>query len=339
LGYALEYGMALFWELLFVWRAFFRFNFDVIHVSNPPDILFLVGGLFKLLFSKKLIFDHHDLCPELYEAKFGRRGLPFRMLSRLERLSIRAADLVISTNESYRRVAIERGGKDPSRVFVVRNGPDLDRLRQLPPIPALKQGRSYLVGYVGVIGAQEGLHYLIHAAAFIVHNCRRTNIHFAIIGDGSHLDCNRRLAHSLNVSQYFTFTGRITDDQTLIEYLNTADLCVGPDEYNPLNDKSTMIKIVEYMALGKPIVQFALTEGRISAGEASLYAKPNDHIDFARKVLELLDDPVRRAAMGEHGRKRVETALAWKHQAPMLLAAYDALWPESTKPALKGGEL
>jgi glycosyltransferase involved in cell wall biosynthesis len=334
LGYVLEYGMAIFWETLFVWRVFFRRGFDVVHVSNPPDILFLVGGLFKVFFSKKLVFDHHDICPELYEAKFGGKGLPFWVLSRLERWSIKSADLVISTNESYRRIAIERGRKDPSRVFVVRNGPDLERLHSLAPIPTLKLGRSYLVGYVGVIGAQEGLHHLIHAAAYIVHDCGRTDTHFAIIGSGPDLDKNRRLAQSLGVARYFTFTGRVSD-QVLLEYLNTADLCVGLDDYNSLNDKSTMIKIMEYMALGKPIVQFALAEGRISAGEASLYAQPNDHIDFARKMLELLDDPARRDAMGQCGRTRVERALAWKHQAPTLLAAYDVLWPASADQELK----
>jgi glycosyltransferase involved in cell wall biosynthesis len=336
IGYALEYSIAIFWETLFVWRVFFRSGFDVVHVSNPPDILFLVVGLFKVIFSKKIIFDHHDLCPELYEAKFGRKGLPFLMLSRLERWSISSADIVISTNESYRRLAIERGGKDPSRVFVVRNGPDLERLHPLDPVPELKHGRSYLVGYVGVIGVQEGLHHLIRAAAFIVHDCHRRDIHFAVIGSGSHLDSNRRLAEFLDVDDYFTFTGRVSD-QVLLEYLSTADLCVGPDDYNSLNDKSTMIKIMEYMAIEKPIVQFALTEGRITAGDASLYARPGDDVDFARKIVNLLDDPVRRAAMGKYGRKRVERALAWSHQAPILLAAYDALWPESAEQKLKGG--
>lgn len=324
LGYALEYSTAIFWETLFVWRVFFRTGFDVVHVSNPPDILFLVGGLFKVIFSKKLVFDHHDICPELYESKFGRKGLPFWLLRRLERWSIRAADIVISTNDSYRRIAIERDGKDPSRVFVVRNGPDLQRLRRLAPVPALKRGRSFLVGYVGVIGVQEGLHHLIRAAAFIIHDCRRSDIHFAIVGSGPHLDSNRRLAQSLGVDHHFTFTGRVSD-QVLLEYLNTADLCVGPDDYNSLNDKSTMIKIMEYMALGKPIVQFALTEGRITAADASLYARPSDDTDFARKILKLLDDPMRRAAMGQYGRQRVESALAWSHQAPKLLAAYEAL--------------
>ncbi len=336
LGYALEYSMAMLWETLFVWKAFFRSGFDVVHVSNPPDILFLVGGLFKVIFSKKLVFDHHDICPELYEAKFGRKGLHFWVLSQLEKCSIKAADIVISTNESYRRIAIERAGKDPSRVFVVRNGPDLERLRLMPPTPARKHGRSYLVGYIGVIGAQDGLHHLIRAAAFIVHNCRRTNVHFAVLGSGSHLESTRQLARSLNVDHYFTFTGWASD-QIILEYINTADLCVGPDDYNALNDKSTMVKIMEYMALGKPIVQFALTEGRISAGDASLYARPNDHIDFAGRILKLLDDPVQRTAMGQYGRERVERALAWRHQAPMLLAAYNALWPESADQEFKSG--
>jgi glycosyltransferase involved in cell wall biosynthesis len=294
--------------------------------------------VFKALFSKKLVFDHHDLCPELYETKFGKKGLVFRVLSQLERWSIKAADIVISTNESYRGIAIDRGGKDPSRVFVVRNGPDLERLRLLAPIPALKRGRSYLVGYVGVIGVQEGLRHLIRAAAYIVHDRRRSDVHFAIIGSGPDLDNSRRLARSLEVDDYFTFTGRVSD-QVLIEYLNTADLCVGPDDDSPLNDKSTMIKIMEYMAVGKPIVQFALTEGRVTAGDASLYARPGDPIDLARKMLELLDDPERCAAMGQYGRKRVERALAWSHQAPILLAAYDALWPEGAEQRLGGRAL
>lgn len=327
LGYALEYGLAFFWEMIFAFKALAGSGFDVVHVSNPPDTLFLVGGLFKALFGKKLVFDHHDLCPELYEVKFGRKDLPFGLLGRLEKWSFKAADIAISTNQSYRQVAIERGGKDPSRVFVVRNGPDLERVRQVAPIPALKNGRQHLVGYVGVIGAQEGLQHLVRAAAFIVHDCGRSDVHFAVVGSGSDLDSIRRLAQALDVGDHFTFTGRVSD-QVLLEYLNTADLCVGCDDLNAMNDRSTMIKIMEYMALGKPIVQFALTEGRITAGDASLYARPGDPVDFAQKILSLLDDPERRAAMGRIGRSRIERELAWDRQAPMLLAAYDALWAD-----------
>jgi glycosyltransferase involved in cell wall biosynthesis len=325
-GYAVEYVAALLWETLLAWRVFLRSGFDVVHVANPPDTLFLVGWPFKLLFGRRLVFDHHDICPELYEAKFGRRGRAFNLLCRIEKWSMRAADVVISTNESYRRVAIERGGKNSSRVFVVRNGPNLARVRRLPPIPALRQGRTCLVGYVGVIGVQEGLRYLIHAAAHIVHARQRTDIHFAVIGGGSDLPNVEALARTLNVNEYFTFTGRVSD-QTLMEYLSTADICVNPDEYNEMNDRSTMIKVMEYMALGKPIVQFAMTEGRVSAGKASLYAAPNDALDFAGKIMELADDPAKRDAMGRCGRERVERELAWTHQSPRLIAAYAALWP------------
>jgi glycosyltransferase involved in cell wall biosynthesis len=325
-GYAIEYAAALFWEMVLTWRIFLRTGFDVVHVSNPPDTLFVVGGLFKVLFRRRLVFDHHDICPELYEAKFGRRGIAYRLLCRLEKWSIKTADIVISTNESYRRVAIERGGKESSRVVVVRNGPNLDRVRQLPPIPSLKNGRSCLVGYVGVIGVQEGLRYLIQAASYIVHELQRTDIHFAVIGGGTDLPNVCALASRLNVSDYFTFTGRVPDP-TLMDYLNTSDICVNPDEYNEMNDRSTMIKVMEYMALGKPIVQFAMTEGRVSAGDASLYAAPNDSVDFARKIIELADDPAKRHAMGRYGRIRVERELAWAHQAPKLLTAYAALWP------------
>jgi glycosyltransferase involved in cell wall biosynthesis len=325
-GYACEYAAALFWETVLAWRIFLRTRFDVVHVSNPPDTLFLVAGPFKLLFGRRLVFDHHDICPELYQAKFGRRGLAYRLLCRLEKWSIRTADLVISTNDSYRRIALGRGGKEPLRVAVVRNGPNLDRVRQAPPVPSLKNGRACLVGYVGVIGVQEGLRYLIQAACHIVHEWQRNDIQFAIIGGGSDLPNVRALAQRLNVSDHFTFTGRVPD-QTLMEFLNTSDICVNPDEYNEMNDCSTMTKIMEYMALGKPIVQFAMTEGRVSAGDASLYAAPNDAVDFARKIIELADDPAKREAMGRYGRLRVERELAWTHQAPKLLTAYATLWP------------
>ncbi|KAA5608428.1 glycosyltransferase family 4 protein [Rhodovastum atsumiense] len=336
-GYVLEYGAALFWETLFAWRIFLRTRFDAVHVSNPPDTLFLVAAPFKLLFDRRVVFDHHDVCPELYEAKFGRQGLGFRLLRLLERWSIRSADVVISTNDSYRRVAIDRGGKDPSSVFVVRNGPDLDRLRRVPPQPHLKAGRRYLVGYVGVIGIQEGLQYLVQGAAHLVHNLGRTDIQFAVIGSGSNQPAVVELAARLKVGEFFTFTGRIPDD-ALLAYLNTADVCVNPDEWNRMNDMSTMIKVMEYMALGKPIVQFDMTEGRVSAGESAFYARPNDAHDFALKIAGLLDDPERRERMGCLGRQRIEDDLAWMHQAPKLIAAYETLWRSLPAPRTEATE-
>ena len=323
LGYLLEYGSALFWQIVLSLRVLVRHNFDVIHACNPPDTIFLVGAFYKVLLRKRFIFDHHDLCPELYEAKFGRRGTLYRILCWLERSTFRLADVSIATNESYKRIAMARGGKAPQDVFVVRSGPRCDALRAVPPVPELRRGRRFLVAYVGVIGKQEGLDYLMRAIDRIVHRLGRNDIHFGIVGDGPELSEIKRLAQSLKVDDYVTFTGRIPDGE-LLAMLSTADVCVNPDEFNEMNDKSTMNKIMEYMALGRPIVQFEMTEGRFSAQQASLYARPNDADDLADKLIELLDDPDRRAAMGAFGEQRLRSELAWDYQEQHLLAAYEA---------------
>jgi glycosyltransferase involved in cell wall biosynthesis len=327
LGYLLEYGSALFWEFALTLRVLFARGFDVIHACNPPDLIFLIGGFFKL-FGKRFVFDHHDLNPELYEAKFGRRDGFYRLLCGTEKATFKLADMSIATNQSYRQIAIERGGMAPDKVVVVRSGPNLDRVRILPPTPALKKGRTYLVGYVGVMGAQEGIQYLLEAARHIVYDLGRQDIQFALVGGGPELDNLKKLAGDLKLDEYVTFTGR-APDQLLLDVLNTADVCVNPDECNAMNDKSTMNKIMEYMALAKPIVQFDLAEGRFSAQDASLYAKWNDSVDFAEKILELLADPERRQRMGEFGHNRVVEALAWPHEAPKLIAAYDTLMGRS----------
>ena len=335
LGYALEYGAALFWTFMLSLRVLATRGFDVVHACNPPDLFFLVGGLYKLL-GKKFVFDHHDLNPELYEAKFGRRDLLHRLLLKLEKWTFRTADVSIATNESYRDIAIERGGMDPERVFVVRSGPSLERLRIQLAEEKLKRGRRHLVGYVGVMGRQEGIDLLLHALRVVVHCYAREDVHFGLVGGGTSLEELRALARELGVADYVTFTGRVPDGE-LLAMLNSADVCVNPDRACALNDKSTMNKVMEYMALGKPVVQFDLTEGRRSAGEASLYAKPDDPVDLAAKILELLDDPARRARMGALGRARVERELAWRHQAPRLLAAYDALWQGAMLPRAARG--
>ncbi len=217
------------------------------------------------------------------------------------------------------------GGMDPDRVFVVRSGPDLRRLRILAPVERLKRGRQYLVGYVGVMGKQEGIDYLLRAVRHIVHDLKRTDVHFGLVGGGTELEELKRYAKKLDVDGYVTFTGRVPDEE-LLEMLNTADVCVNPDVANEMNDKSTMNKIMEYMALGKPLVQFDLTEGRVSAQAASLYARPNDEIDLAVKILQLLDDAALRKTMGAYARSRVERELQWCHEGPKLLAAYDSLF-------------
>ena len=326
LGYALEYGVALFMEFWLSLKILFGRGFDILHACNPPDTIFIIGRFYKL-FGKQFVFDHHDINPELYEAKFGKRGFGHRLLAWLERRTFKTADMVISTNESYRDIALTRGGVKPERVFVVRSGPDLTRLKQVPANPALKKGRKYLVGYVGVMGKQEGIDLLLQAVQLIVKHLERSDIHFGLVGGGTELEAMRQLAKDLGIADYVTFTGRVPDAE-LLEMLNTADICVNPDRANDMNDRSTMNKVMEYMALGKPLVQFDLTEGRVSAGAAAWYARPNDVADLAQKMVALLGDPQERARMGAVGRERIEHVLSWQHEAPRLLAAYEQLTGE-----------
>ena len=325
LGYALEYSVALYWEFYLSFKVLFSHGFDVIHACNPPDLIFLVGGFFKFFFHKKFLFDHHDINPELYEAKFGRRDFFYRLMLLCERLTFKTADRSIATNESYKQIAIERGGMHPDKVTVVRSGPKLDRLKIIEPVPALKKGRKYLVGYVGVMGKQEGIDYLLRALQYIVEHKNRNDVHFGLVGGGTELTSLQAYAKALGVEDYVTFTGRVSD-QHMLEMLNTADVCVNPDVANEMNDKSTMNKIMEYMALAKPIVQFDLSEGRFSAQEASLYARRNDTKDLAENILLLLDDQVKRETMGDFGRNRIITELEWKYEEPKLLEAYRLLF-------------
>ena len=320
LGFVLEYGAALLWESWLAWKILFTRGFDVIQGCNPPDLMFLVAWQFRLL-GKPFIFDHHDICPELYEAKFGRRGFMWKLMVWLERLAFRSAKISIATNNSYRQIALERGGMAPENVFVVRSGPDISRLKRVELVPAWRNGRRYMVGYVGVMAEQEGIDLLIAAVEHIVRRHGREDIQFCLIGGGPSLARLTRLAADRGLAGYMTFAGR-APDRELFEVLSTMDLGVNPDRVNVMNDKSTMNKIMEYMAMGKPMVQFDVTEGRFSAQGSSLYAESNDPADLAAKMLELIDDPDRSAAMGAYGRKRVEDELGWQHQIEPLIAAY-----------------
>jgi len=320
-GYIREYLGALGWQLRLAFKVRRDRGFDVIHACNPPDLIFLIAALFKLIDGTRFIFDHHDLCPELYEAKFGRKGLAHSALLAAERATFALADVTIATNESYRDIAIARGRMKPKRVFIVRSGPRLERMKIQRERPALLRGRRHLVGYVGVIGRQEGLDLLVGAVSHLIHHVGRTDTQFAIIGDGPELAAVRALAEAKGLAGYMDFYGRV-DDELFLEILSTADLCVNSDRFCAMNDKSTMNKILEYMALGKPIVQFETTEGRRSAGAASLYARPDNVADFALKIDTLLGDPQLRSEMGALGRARVMNELSWAHSVPALLRAY-----------------
>jgi glycosyltransferase involved in cell wall biosynthesis len=320
LGYLIEYSMSYFWQMILALRIYARAGFDLIHACNPPDLIFLVAVVFKP-FGVKLIFDQHDISPELYEAKFGRRDVIWSALVLAERLTFLTADVVIATNESYRRIAISRGKKNRDKVFVVRNGPDLSRLKIVPSNNLWKRGRTYLVGYVGVIGQQEGIDLLLLAVDHIVRVLHREDIQFCIVGSGPNLFQCKREAIKLNLSDVVTFAGRVSDS-VLFEMLSTADVCVNPDRVTTFSDQSTMIKILEYMAFGKPIVQFEVTEGRFTAQSASLYAKPNDPVDFATQIIRLVESPELRSCMGQAGLTRIEKELSWERQIPNLFAAY-----------------
>ncbi len=318
LGYLIEYSQAIFWEFILSWKIFFKKRFDVIHGCNPPDLIFFIALFFKP-FGVKYVFDHHDINPELYISKFNKKGFFYQLMLLFEKLTFKTANFSIATNESYKKIAIERGGITKDRVQVVRSGPKLDRLKLLPPNKALKKGRLFLVGYVGVIGEQEGLDLLLESIKTIVS--LRQDVQFGIVGGGTSLNDIQTMCKSMGLSDYVDFYGRV-DDNTMLEVLNTADVCVNPDRPTTMNDLSTMNKIMEYMALKKPIVQYTLKEGKFSAKRASLYAKNTDPKDFALKIIELLDNPVLRQEMGEFGYQRVVNKLSWKFESKKLVNFY-----------------
>ncbi|MBE8969568.1 glycosyltransferase family 4 protein [Nostocales cyanobacterium LEGE 12452] len=325
IGYLREYSWAINWQFRLAQRVWRERGFDVIHICNPPDLLFLVAAWFKLFHGISIIFDHHDLSPEMYEAKYRRRDIFYHGLRWAERLTYATADMVISTNESHREVALKRGHKKPEKVFVVRSAPDLSRFRRMPPNPNYRRGRNYLIGYMGVMGEPEGIDYLLRMVYYIVHEKTRSDIHFMLIGSGPMAEKLKDLSKELKVNEFVEFTG-FKQGEELLERLSSCDVCVEPSPTSAYNENCTMNKILEYMAMGKAIVQFDLREGRRSAQEASLYAKPNDEVEFAEKILELLDSPERREKIGAEGRRRMEEILEWQYQAPKLLDAYDKVW-------------
>jgi len=317
-GYLLEYSVALFWEFFLSWKIYFKKRFHVIQGCNPPDLIFLVAFWFKLL-GVKYVFDHHDINPELYIAKFNRKGFFYKIMVLSERLTFAIADFSIATNDSYKEIAIRRGKMAEENVQVIRSGPKLDRLKLLPPDSKFFKGRKYLVGYVGVIGEQEGIDLLLESVKTIV--TVRDDIQFAIVGGGSDLEKMKQLSEKLKLIKYVDFYGRVPDD-LLIAILNSADICVNPDKPTEMNNLSTMNKIMEYMALKKPVVQYDLKEGRFSSQDASLYARCGDPNDFAIKIMQLIDDQELRGKMGALGYDRVINELSWDFEKEKLVRFY-----------------
>lgn len=322
IGYVREYFSALWHEYRLARKIYKERGFHVIHGCNPPDNIYMVASRFKGK-GVDYVFDHHDICPELYEAKFGKTSGPlYKSQLWLERHTYDHCTFAFVTNESYKEIAIRRGGMSPDKVHVLRSGPRLERLKIQSPKPEIKRGKRFMVGYLGVIGQQEGIEYLLEAARYLRDEKGRDDIFWGIVGGGPHLEALRRKSEEMGLQDIVEFTGRVSDEK-MLDYLNTADVCVNPDEYNAMNDKSTMNKVLEYMALGKPIVQFDLTEGRYSAQDASLYAERNNAPDMADKIVMLLDDPERREKMAAIGRERILNELSWDHTSRALISAYD----------------
>jgi glycosyltransferase involved in cell wall biosynthesis len=330
IGYLREYGSAL-WH---TYRLAQRVGpVDVVHACNPPDLFFLVAKRLRRG-GARFVFDQHDLVPELYLSRFDRgRDLMYRAVCRLERLTYRAADVVIATNESYRQVALDRGGKSPDEVFVVRSAPAVERFRQVPTDEGARRGKPHLLCYLGVMGPQDGVDYALRALARLRDEVGRIDWHAVFMGAGDRFEAMVALSHELGLSELVEFTGRIPDEDVL-RYLSTADVCLSPDPLNPLNDVSTMNKIMEYMAMARPIVSFDLREAKVSAADAAVYAPDNDESAFARLIARLLDDPAERRRMGELGRARVTGPLSWEHSRAALIAAYEAAVSGRPAPAV-----
>ena len=323
-AYAKEYWHAMkAWFRLsrVVWR---ERGFDVIQGCNPPDLIFILAWWYRL-WGVTYMFDHHDVCPELFEAKFDKKGLLYRVMLIWERITFASASVSMATNESFKAIAVRRGKMKPDDVFVVRSAPKIDNFIPGPGDKSYRKGAKTVMGYVGVIGQQEGMDLLVEAADHLINTLGKTDVHFAIVGFGPHLEIVQEDVKSHGLESYFTFTGALYGDD-MLAVLNAIDIGVSPDPKNTMNDISTMNKVMEYMTLEKPTVQFDLTEGRVSAQGASLYAANNDPIDFGNMIAELIDDPDTRATMGKEGRARVLGHLSWAHSAPVLLAAYDRIF-------------
>lgn len=335
LGYALEYGWAIAWEFALSVKAYFKVGFDCVQACNPPDLLFVIGGFWKYLFGKPFIFDHHDINPELYEAKFGKKGWMHSLLLKLERATFRTADVAIATNETFKDIAVRRGGMDADRVFVVRSIPDMSRFKRIAPQDSLRNGRKHLIGYVGIMGAQDGVDLLIDAMSEIVNCQGRRDVQCAIVGSGTELPRLMGMARDQGLDDYVTFTGFLSGEP-LLQAFSSFDIGVIPDPKNTYNDKISMNKVFEYMSMGIPFVQFDLMEGRKIAGGAALYAANNSPVALAGELGRLLDNQELRSGLAEEGRARAKALLRWETERSRLLGAYEMALRPSRRTAAAG---
>ncbi len=334
-GYVFEFAWCWLWALaLSVWVRLTGRGFRVIHACNPPETYWLLALLWRP-FGVRFVFDHHDLSPEMYRAKYGRdRGVLLRGLSWLERRTFATANTVLATNESYKEIACGRGRRRPADVFVVRSGPDRERIVEAEPEPELRRGRAYLCVYLGKMCEQDGVDYLMRAIRILVADRGRLDIQFTLIGEGPEQPALKRLAGELGIAESCWFPGFLPD-RDVARHLATADLGIDPDPKTEWSDRSTMNKILDYMVFGCPIVCFDLTEHRVSADEGAVYVEPNSEERMADAIEELLGDPERRARMAAGSRRRVRSGLLWEHSKPALAAAYDHVFEGAVSPLEK----
>ncbi|MFL5843395.1 MAG: glycosyltransferase family 4 protein [Solirubrobacteraceae bacterium] len=320
IGYLREYATAL-WRMRALVRRISRGRpFDVVHACNPPDLL-LLTALSQRRRGARFVFDHHDLAPELYLVRFGRgEDLLYRLSLLVERINFRLADVVLATNESYRRVATGRGRKRPEDVFIVRSAPALERFTPVEPRESLRRGKPHLLAYIGIMARQDGVDHALRGLAALRE--QRDDWHAVFAGEGSAVEEMQELARELGIADLVEFPGWLEQDEVRA-LLGTADVCLVPDPKTPLSDASTLVKVAEYLAMSRPVVAYDLTETRVTAGDAAVYATAGDDRSFGEQIAALLDDPERRARMGAEGRARVEQGLAWEHSERELLAAYE----------------
>jgi glycosyltransferase involved in cell wall biosynthesis len=325
LGYVVEYCYFTTACLIISTYVFVKRGFDVMHAHNPPDTLFLVALPFKLLGKKKFVFDQHDLCPELYRSRYrATEGFATRILRILEWWSLKVADVSIATNESYKQIQIERANKNPRDVFIVRNGPNQMRMTPVAPSARLREMDKCILCYIGSLNPQDGVDYLLRSLRHLLYDLKRSDFYCVIMGTGDSLRDLRNLADKLQLNGCVELPGFVSDED-LQSNLSAADICVDPDPSSPLNDVSTWIKVMEYMAYAKPIIAFDLKETRFSAGDAAIYVQPNKEAEFAETVARLMGQPQLRKEMGAYGRRRVEEELQWNKVGRNLLTAYDTL--------------
>jgi len=324
IGYIIEYLYFTISAFLYTLFVQLKTGFDVVHIHNPPNTLFIIG-LFYRVIGKKFVFDHHDLSPELFLSRYNTQGgLIYNILMLEEKLCLRSANIVIATNESYKAIDIKRGNKTPDSIFIVRNGPDLKKFKEVPPDTQLRSLGKQIFVYIGEMGPQDGVDYLLKSLSILITEFKREDFYCIIVGKGDAVSDLIKLKDELKLKEFVKFTGHIPFDE-LLQTLASADICLDPNPSNPLNDQSTWIKIMEYMSLGKPIVSFDLRETRYSAQKAALYATPNDIREYAKKIITLMDNPELRKEMGNYGKKRVKEELAWSVVSENLLLAYKIL--------------